>query len=173
MEIYMRKYTALFCCLFLLTLLAQVGYAQSQEVKNIHAGFRGVPWGITASEAKSYGLSNIIDGIGGVKYCIRENENLSLGDVQLSYIQYHFVRGKFYEVEIVSVPRTEAGLYAECLKLFGEKSVDFSYRGEPGKYEWYLSDVTVTGYFTSIGSREHERIVIIKNDRPQHTGGGL
>ena len=114
--------------------------AEPKQVKSISDGFRGVPWGVSASEAETYGLIE--------KYrfnYIKNNENNSLGDSPLRTIIYRFdskgnAERNFYSVEMVSDFKYGSTLYKECVKLFGSPTIGGEFSSE---IEWNLPHVTV------------------------------
>ena len=194
------------CCIFLLTLLTQAGNVQAAEtslkqVKSIADGFRGVPWGIKESEAKSYGLTcdreeseteRIRIRLEMPRECYKKNENLSLGDVQLISISYKFNIKRQDGNEFGSVMMTvsklhENGLSQELIKLFGEPKVETS-RVRNSDYDdsfrtsahmkWDLDEINVT-YHHCYGGRcpyssdNAKAWITYKEKKSSHRGGGL
>ena len=154
-----------------LRLPAQAGSSQATEaspkqVKSIVDGFRGVPWGIRENESDKYGLTKSSDSY------IKKDENMSLGYVQLDYVKYHFHNGRFFAVELVSGHKDREELFGECDKLFSV--IRSRVEAAKGKQEWDIHDVTIKWLGSpSVGYYGPPTVVITKNDKPKHTGGGL
>ena len=168
-------------CISLLTMLGQTGceaeptefekwkMAIEQWHDQTYKGFRGVPWGITESQAESFGLTKLDDD-----YYTRENENMSLGYVPLDSVRYYFDSGRFFRVKLVAAPKYMEEFYKECEKrILGFEHRKWVYH-EWEKKPWHSSeefckgDVTAIYYPQAGGTLE-----ITKSNRPQHTGGGF
>jgi hypothetical protein len=114
-------------------------------------GFRGINWGQPISSLRDMKyLRDDEEAPGVMKYYIRENDKLMIGNAILETISYQFVNGKFSGVFITSKGIKNTSLLTETLKkALGEPSQEgtqggfalFSYK------KWFFSDVSVGQLF--------------------------
>jgi hypothetical protein len=84
-------------------------------------GFNGLIWGTEFSTVENqFVYSRTNPSLGGIKYYIRKNEEMTMGEARLDSIEYGFWQDKFCAVKVYFLGHTNFSLVKDVLfKRFG------------------------------------------------------